>query len=164
MVPFNRNLIGGGDPRGLASGRRYGRQRTCSPTPIFLVFRISAVEAAVTLPGVFGAEVNYELECKDFSARANFSRAKDLKLSTTGARVPSRTAIPISDIGIRSTMSQATTEATLCLTADKGKMATPMWASTSEISVESSAAVWEILGTILASRSIPKIRSWNPGA
>ena len=31
-------------------------------------------------------------------------------------------------------------------------------ASTSEISVEISAAVWETLGIILASRSIPKIR------
>jgi hypothetical protein len=37
-------------------------------------------------------------------------------------------------------MSQATTEATLCLTADKGKMATPMWAATSEISIESMFA------------------------
>src|SRR6266849_4465094 len=104
------------------------------------------------------------LAYKEFLARPNFSRAKDLKLSTTSARTRLLTAIPISDIGILSTMSQAITEATLCSTADAGKMAIPMCASTSEISVEISAAFWETLGTILASRSIPKIRSWNPGA
>jgi len=39
------------------------------------------------------------------------------------------------------------TGATVCLTADKGtKLATPMWASTSEISVRASAAVWENIG------------------
>src|SRR3984893_18093343 len=82
-------------------------------------------------------------------ARAKFFTAKDLKLSTTAARTRLLTAIPISDIGILSTMSQAITEATLCLTADAGKMVIPMCASTNEISVESSAAVWETLGTIL---------------
>src|SRR5271168_117035 len=95
------------------------------------------------------AQSQLRLAYKAFFEWPNFIRAKDLKLSTTGARVPLRTAIAISDIGIRSTMSQATTEATLCLTADKGKIATPMWASTSEIRVESSAAVWEISGTML---------------
>ena len=104
------------------------------------------------------------LACKEFLARPRFFRAKDLKLSTTAARTRLLTAIPISDIGIWSTISQAITGATLCLTADAGKMVIPMCASTSEISVESSAAVWETLGTILASRSIPQIRSWNPGA
>ena len=101
---------------------------------------------------------------KDFLARPRFFRAKDLKLSTTAARTRLLTAIPISDIGIWSTMSQAITEETLCLTADAGKIAIAMCASTSEISVEISAAVWEILGTLLASRSIPQIRSWKPGA
>jgi hypothetical protein len=104
---------------------------------------------AVALPGVSGAKVSYELACKDFLGRANFSRAKHLKLSTTAGRTP---------------LSQAITEATLCLTADAGKMAMPMCATTREINVEISAAVCETLGTILASRSIPKIRSWNPGA
>jgi hypothetical protein len=101
---------------------------------------------------------------KDFLARPKFFRAKDLKLSTTAARTRLLTTIPISDIGIWSTMSQAITEETLCLTADAGKMAIAMCASTSEISVDISAAVWETLGTLLASRSIPQIRSWNPGA
>src|SRR3984893_19522136 len=98
-----------------------------------------------------------------YLARANFFIAKHLKLSTTAARTRLLTTIATSDIGIWSTMSQAITEATLCLTADAGRMAIPSCASTSEISVEISAAVWETLGTILASRSIPKIRSWNPG-
>src|ERR1700722_7714354 len=96
---------------------------------------------------------------KDFLARAKFFRAKDLKLSTTDVRNRLLTTIAISDIGVRSAISQATTEATLCLTADAGRMAIPMCAPTSEISVAISAAVWETLGTILASRSIPKIRS-----
>ena len=104
------------------------------------------------------------LACKEFLARSKFFRAKDLKLSMTAARSRLLTAIPISDIGILSAMSQAITEATLCLTAYAGNMATPICAATSEISVEISAAVWETLGTILASRSIPKIRSWNAGA
>jgi hypothetical protein len=69
-----------------------------------------------------------------------------MKLSTTAARTRLPTAIPISDIGMQSTMSQATTEATLCLTADAGKTAIPVCAATSEISVEISAAVWETLG------------------
>jgi hypothetical protein len=57
------------------------------------------------------------------------------------------TTMAISDIGILSAMSQAITEATLCLTADAGKMAMPMCASTSETTVESSAAVSDwILG------------------
>src|SRR6267154_3648372 len=90
----------------------------------------------------------------DFLARRNFSRAKDLKLSTTAARTRLLTAIPISDIGIWSTISQAITGATLCLTADAGKMAIAICASTSEISVDISAAVWETLGTLLASRNI----------
>jgi hypothetical protein len=47
----------------------------------------------------------------------------------TAGRTPLLTAIPISDIGIWPTMSQATTEATLCLTADAGKMAMPMCAT-----------------------------------
>ena len=56
-------------------------------------------------------------------------------------------------------MLQATTDATLCFTADAGRMAIPIRAPTSEITVERSAAVCETLGTILAARSIPKIRS-----
>jgi hypothetical protein len=36
--------------------------------------------------------------------------------------------------------------------------------STSEINVGISAAVWETLGAIPALLSIPKIKSWNPGA
>jgi hypothetical protein len=63
----------------------------------------------------------------------------------TVARDPLLTAIPISDIGIRSTMLQATTEATLCLTANRGKMAILMCASTSDTSVEISTAVCETL-------------------
>ena len=39
------------------------------------------------------------------------------------------------------------------------KIAIPMWASTSEITVGRSAEVWETLGTILASRSILKTRA-----
>ena len=42
-------------------------------------------------------------------------------MSTTGALFPFRTAIPISDIGILSAISQATTEATLRFTADAGR-------------------------------------------
>ena len=106
----------------------------------------------------------FGLACEEFLARPKFFRANDLKLSTTAARTRLLTAIPISDIGIWSTISQAITEETLCLTADAGKMLIAMCASTSEISVEISAAVWETLGTLLASRSIPQIRSWNPGA
>jgi hypothetical protein len=68
------------------------------------------------------------------------------------------TAMPISHIGIRSKISQAMTEAPLFLTADAGKIAIPMFASTGEITVGRSAAVWETLGTILASRSIPKTK------
>src|SRR5580704_16723373 len=93
-----------------------------------------------------------------------FLRAKDLKLSRTADRVPLRTAIPISDIGIRSKMLQATTEAALCLTTDNGAMVIPMPEATSEISIGISTAVWETLGAILASRNIPYIKSWNPGA
>src|SRR5258705_1664614 len=40
-------------------------------------------------------------------ALCNFSKARDLKLSTTGALFPFRTAIPISDIEILSAISQA---------------------------------------------------------
>src|SRR6266481_1263007 len=101
---------------------------------------------------------------KDFLARPNFSRANDLKLSTTAARNRLLTAIPISDIGIRSKMLQATTEAALCLTTDNGAMVMPMREWTSEISIGISTAVWETLGAILASRNIPYIKSWNPGA
>src|SRR5580700_12284013 len=100
---------------------------------------------------------------KDFLARPNFSRANDLKLSTTGGRVPLRTAIPISDIGIWSKMLQATTEAVF-LTTDNGAMVIPMPEATSEISMGISTAVWETFGVILASRNIPYIKSWNPGA
>jgi hypothetical protein len=64
-------------------------------------------------------------------------------LSTTAGRTPFLTAIPISDIGIWSTISQAITAATLCLTADAGRMAMPMCATTSEITVEISAVVCE---------------------
>src|SRR6266436_823340 len=78
---------------------------------------------------------------KEFLARRKVFRAKDLKLSTTGARVPLRKAIPISDIGIRSKMLQATTEAALCLTTDNGAMVIPMREWTSEISVGTSPAV-----------------------
>jgi len=70
-----------------------------------------------------------------------FFRAKDLKLSTTSVRNRLLTAIPTSDAGIRSKISQATTEATLCLTADAGRMVKPMPESTSDISVGISAAV-----------------------
>jgi hypothetical protein len=70
-----------------------------------------------------------------------FFSAKNLKLSTTAARNPLLTAIPISDIGIRSTMLQATTEAALCLTTDNGVMVMPMREWTSEISVGTSPAV-----------------------
>jgi len=70
---------------------------------------------------------------KDFLARPNFSRANDLKLSTTAARNRLLTAIPISDIGIRSKMLQATTEAALYSTTDKGAMVIPMREWTSEI-------------------------------
>jgi hypothetical protein len=101
---------------------------------------------------------------KEFLARPKVFRAKDLKLSTTGARVLLRTAIPISDIGIRPKILQATTEATLCLTTDNGAMVIPMPEATSEISIGTSTAVWETLGAILASRNIPYIKSWNPGA
>src|ERR1700722_3812385 len=101
---------------------------------------------------------------KDVLPGSNSLRARDLKLSTTGVRNRLLTAIPISDIGIRSTISQATTEATLCLTAEAGRMVKPMPEATSETSVGTSAAVWETLGAIPASRSIPKIKSWNPGA
>src|ERR1700730_3552612 len=96
---------------------------------------------------------------KELFARRNFSKARDLKLSTTGARFPFRTAIQISDIDISSAISQATTEAPLLLTADAGRIATPMPESTSEISVGISPAVWQTLGTIPASRNIPRIRS-----
>src|SRR5258708_1189625 len=106
----------------------------------------------------------YRLACQEFPAGPNLFRAKDLKASMTVARDPLLTAIPISDIGIWSAISQAITEATLCLTADRGKMVIPMCASTSEISVGISPAVWETLGTILASRSIPKIKSGNAAA
>src|SRR6201997_1767331 len=83
---------------------------------------------------------------KALLGRRNFSKARDLKLSTTGARFPFRTAIPISDIGILSAISQATTEATLRLTVDAGRMATPVPESTSEISVGISPAAWRTLG------------------
>src|SRR5438309_9821693 len=63
---------------------------------------------------------------KEFLARPSFLSAKVLKLSTTAARTCLLTTIAISDIGIWSTMSQAITEATLCFTADAGKMAMPM--------------------------------------
>ena len=36
----------------------------CSPTAIFLVFRISAVAAAVAVPGVFGVAVNSDQRTK----------------------------------------------------------------------------------------------------
>jgi hypothetical protein len=68
---------------------------------------------------------------KALLARRNFSKARDLKLSTRGARFPFRTAIPISDIGISSAIAQATTEATLRLTADDASSRhpprTPPW-------------------------------------
>jgi hypothetical protein len=113
----------------------------------------------LTQPGASQLRLAY----KEFLARPKSFGARDLKLSRTAARTRLLTTIAISDIGIWSTMSQAITEATLCLTADAGRMAIPRCASTSEISVEISAAVWETLGTILASRSIPKIRSWIRG-
>lgn len=72
---------------------------------------------------------------KKFLARPSFLRAEVLKLSTTAARMCSLTTIVISDIGVRSAISQATTEATLCLAADAGRVAMPMCASTSEIPV-----------------------------
>src|SRR5260370_42460723 len=72
---------------------------------------------------------------KALLGRRNFSKARDLKLSTTGVRFPFRTAIPISDLGILAAISQATTEATLCLTTEAGRMATPMPESTREISL-----------------------------
>ena len=115
--------------------------------------------ASLTLSEYSAQKNQLGLACEEFLARPKFFRAKDLKLSTTAARTRLVTAIPISDIGILSRMWQATTGAILCLTADAGKMVIPMRASTSEMSVESSAAVWEIWGTILASRSIPRIRS-----
>ena len=70
-------------------------------------------------------EIGSRTEDQPGLTRPKLFRAKDPKLSTTGARVPLRKAIPISDIGIRSTMLQATTEATLCLTTDNGAMVMP---------------------------------------
>src|SRR6266852_503303 len=78
---------------------------------------------------------------KDHLGRTNLFRAKDLKVSTTAVRLFLLTAIPISDIGIASAISQATTDATLCLTAEAGRMERPIPASTSEISVGISPAV-----------------------
>src|SRR5260221_6892825 len=106
----------------------------------------------------YGRRNQRRLANKPLLARRNFSKARDLKLSTTGARFPFRTAIPISDIGILSAISQAATEATLRLTADAGRMATPMPESTSEISVGISPAVSRTLGLIPAPLSIPKLR------
>ena len=78
------------------------------------------------LPGPIRRDELTLISAQRFPGSTYFVRAKDLKLSTTGARVPLRKAIPISDIGIRSTMLQATTEATLCLTTDNGVMVMPM--------------------------------------
>ena len=97
--------------------------------------------ASLTLPEYSAQKNQLGLACEEFLARPKFFRANDLKLSTTGARVPLRKAIPISDIGIRSTMLQATTEATLCLTTDNGAMVMPMHEWTSEISVGTSPTV-----------------------
>src|ERR1700757_786351 len=86
---------------------------------------------------------------KALLSRPNSCKARDLKLSTTGARFPFRTAIPISDIGICSAISQASTKATLRLTVDAGRRATPVPESTSEISVGISPAVWPTGGSVL---------------
>src|SRR4029077_13582016 len=99
---------------------------------------------------LFVAE-SLRLACKGFLTRANFSRAKDLNLFTTGVRTRLSQTSAISDIGRSPTMSQATTDETLCFAADAGTMATPICAPTSEITVERSAAVCETLGTTLAS-------------
>ena len=90
-------------------------------------------------------------------------RAKDLKLSTTAARNRLLTAIPISDIGIRSNLTGHYRSDTMFDRRCR-RNGIPMRESTSEISVGISPAVWETLGTIPASRRIPKIKSWNPGA
>ena len=57
--------------------------------------------------------------------RTNVFRANDLKVSTTAVRLYLFTAILISDIGAASAISQATTNATLCLTAEAGRMERP---------------------------------------
>src|SRR4029077_8700756 len=105
-----------------------------------------------------------DLKISPKRGRPKLFRAKDLKLFTTAARFPLFTAMAISDIGIASAISQATTAATLCLTADAGRMEIPILESTSEMSVGICPAGWQTLGTIPASRSIPRIKSWNPGA
>jgi hypothetical protein len=58
--------------------------------------------------------------------RTKCFRAKDLKLSTTGPRTRLSQTSAISDNGRSPIMSQATTEATLCFTADAGRMAIPI--------------------------------------
>jgi hypothetical protein len=102
--------------------------------------------------------------CIDLLPRPNSSRARDLKLPTMADRFPLFTTIAIVDLGIVPAISQATTEATLFLTADAGRMEIPMPESTRDMSVGICPAVWQTFGTTPASRSIPKIKSWNPGA
>jgi hypothetical protein len=62
-------------------------------------------------------------------------------------RFPLFTTIAIVDLGIVPAISQATTEATLFLTADAGRMEIPMPESTRDMSVGIRPAVWLTFGT-----------------
>src|SRR5712672_1587560 len=97
------------------------------------------VAAAVNVQAII--VVKTTVYAQESLRRTNLFRAKDLKVSTTAVRLSLLTAMPISDLGVASAISQATTDATLCLTAEAGRMERPIPASTSEISVGISPAV-----------------------
>src|SRR5580698_7747060 len=91
-------------------------------------------------------------------------RANSQNRRTTAALFCRAKANPISDSGSRSAIEHTATLETILFATDAGTIETPTPASTREMSVGISPAVWTTLGTTPALLKIPVKRSWNPGA